>query len=222
MLKAAQPIVTDVDGSDPNAVQKALDAVQGAMDACAAAGRREEHAQLSKAKNELVGHLDYLRKKKNSKENRKLTKEQLAELVKHGDPSCPRGQAYKHSASGKEIRCKGPQIVDLPWADAKDYWESRGFKLEIDEAKSTLTAEYGAELYVYRFAKVGSKEPATCLTLYPAPGIPWQEALARATGIQPRFLKREDETIKTGRGKVPLSIEDPDGKLVIRIGRCES
>jgi hypothetical protein len=221
LLTSALPGVTNVDAKTTDAVHAALDASEAARAACAEAGRQDEHDQLLKAKNQLVGHLDYMKKHANAKENAKLTPEQIETLVKQGDPDCPKGQAYKHHASGKEIRCRGPQIVDLGYASAKEYWEGRGFKTKASTSPPSLTFEYGAELYVYEYDSVGDTRGPGCLTMYPAPGIPWIEATARATGVQPRLLMKENGTVQTARGRVPLVVDEGESKLTIFIGACE-
>jgi hypothetical protein len=220
-LGEAQPVVSDIDGSDARAVQTALDAVQLALDACAEAGRRDEHTKLVQAKNQLVGHLDYLHKKASAMQSAKLTDEELEELVRKGDPSCPRGLAYKHGESGKEVRCTGPQLVDLPWAKAEDYFRGRGFKVHTQSSPPTLKAEYGSEVYIYTYATEGDATPARCLTLVPPPGVPWQEAVSRATGVQPQLLEPGATSVKIRRGALDLAIEDGEGASTIRIGACK-
>jgi hypothetical protein len=220
LLTSAQPVVAAVDAKSIQSVQATYEAVEAARAACAEAGRHDEHDQLLKAKNELLGHLEYLKKKEHARENARLTPAQLETLVKAGDPDCPKGQAYKHRESGKEIRCTGPQIVDLGWKQAEAYFSSRGFKIQTTTTPPTLRAEYGAELIVYTFDSVGSTEPARCVTLYPAPGIPWMEATARATGVQPRFLKQEGGTVRIKRGAVPLVVDERDDGLTVQVGEC--
>jgi hypothetical protein len=220
LLQAAQPVVTNVDGTSVDAVQTALDAVEAARAACQEAGRSQEHDELVKAKRQLVGHLEYIKNRPSRNESAELTPEQLEKLVKEGDPDCPKGQAYKHRGSGKEVRCKGPQIADMGWKQADEYWKGRGFKTKVGKSPPTLTAEFGSELYIYEYTRPDDPKPPKCLTLIPAPGVPWMEATARATGAKLRFLKREDGFVRSRRGKLPLVIEDGDKGLAIHIGDC--
>jgi len=57
------------------------------------------------------------------------------------------------------------------------------------------------------------------VTLYPAPGVPWDEATARVTGAAPDKLKR-GTPIKAERGELPLRVDEGANKLIIRIGTC--
>jgi hypothetical protein len=47
----------------------------------------------------------------------------------------------------------------------------------------------------------------------------WQEAVARVSGVQPRFLKIDGE-VTTERGKAALHVVEKDSKVVVRIGEC--
>lgn len=217
-MAAAQQIVLKVDAKDIDSVEKSLDAVNTAVNACERAGRSQEKAELIKARNQLSSQVDYLKKKASRREQRKLTPEQLASFVKSGDPGCPKGQAYKHRDSGKEIRCAGPQIAELSYKDAKDYFDGRGYKITA-EPPATLKTEYGAELFVFTYTTVDDPNPPTCVTIYPAPGTSWQEETARATGVPPQRLKAPG-TVSLRRGSLPLDVEDSQAKVIIRIGQC--
>jgi hypothetical protein len=219
VMTSAQELVKNVDGKDSTSVDTSLAAVTTAIDACTKAGRTSEVDALTRAKNELGAQADYLKKKAARPARPKHSPEELAALVTKGDPNCPKGQAYKPDANGKEIRCTGPQIVDMSFSDANAYFTDRGYKLTTSDAPPTLTAEYGAEKFVFTFAAPNDDHPPRCLTLYPAPGIPYQEATGRATGVLMKKIEK-DGVVKTARGEIPIHVEETETKLVIRLGDC--
>jgi hypothetical protein len=218
LMTTAQGIVNKVDGKDQASVETSLAAVEGAKAACEKAGRNTERDELVKAKNELQAHLDYMKRKANQPPKQKQTPEQIAELVKKGDPGCPKGQAYRRSPT-EEIRCTGPQMIDMNWKAAEEYFTNRGYKMTTTDSPPTLKAEYGAELVIYKFASPKDDKPARCVTYYPSPGIPWQEATGRVTGTALKKLENA-KSIKTGHGEVPLRVDASDTKLIVYVGEC--
>ena len=220
-MATAQDIVKKVDAKDLSSVQQSLDAVELARAACDKAGRTGERDELLKAKNELAGHADYLKRKAaRPPPRRKRTPVEFAQIALHGDPNCPKGQAYKEEGSNKEIKCVGLELADMGFAKAEEYFRGRGFKLTESDAPPTLKAEYGAELYVYTYAAPKDEHPPRCLTLYPVPGASWEEAAGRATGAPLRHLEKDKTTVETGHGKVPLRVDQSETKLVVYIGDC--
>jgi hypothetical protein len=221
LMASAQEIVKKVDAKDLASVEESLAAVEGARGACDKAGRTGERDELTKARNELAGHADFMKQKAaRPLARKKRTPEELAEIALHGDPNCPKGQAYKEEGSNKEIRCSGPQPADMGFAKADDYFRGRGYKITTSDSPPTLKAEYGAELYVYTYATPKDEHPPRCLTVYPVPGTGWEEAAGRATGAPLRHLEKDKTTVETGHGKVPLRIEESESKLVVHIGDC--
>jgi hypothetical protein len=102
-------------------------------------------------------------------------------------------------------------------AQAKEYFSDRNYSIQTSEQPTTLKAEYGSESYVFDYQS--ATEPPKCVTLYPAPGVPWDEATARATGAAPDKLKK-GAPIKAERGELPLKVDESANKLIIRIGNC--
>jgi len=219
LMTSAQTVVKEVDAKDQTSVETSLAAVEGAFAACTEAGRTGEADELLKAKNELKGHLDYMKQRASRSPVKKLSPAERLALVESGDPSCPKGQAYLDTELKKEVRCSGPQTADMSWAKAKEYYENRGYKITEVDSPPTLKAEYGAELFVYTYGSPKDPGPPKCLAIYPPPGMSWQEAAARATGVPPRKLE-DTTTVKTGRGTLPMSVVDRETKMVIRIGDC--
>jgi len=219
-LEAAQKVVLEVDASSMESVRTSLNAVEGAVTACDQAERYKDKNELVKARNQLRAHLDTLQRRATEPGRRKLTPEEVEKLVKTGDPSCPRGQGYRHGATGKDIRCVGPQLVEMGYAEARAYFDKRGYKLT-QEPPGTLKAEYGAERFVLSYETPSDVKPPRCFTLQPAPELSWQEATARVTGISPERLKPTG-TVATKDGPRPLLVQAAETKALVRIGDCGS
>jgi hypothetical protein len=219
-VEVASRASKEIDAKSIASVEQALAAVTAARSACDAAGRDGEVAQLDKGKKELAEHLERLRKRAADPARRPLGGAEIAVLVDKGDPHCPKGQAYKHSASGKEIRCTGPQIVDMNYAEARDYFERRGYKLT-DVEPNALSAEHGSELVVLTYARPKDVEPPRCVTLYAPPEQSWQEATARVTGARPDRLEAGG-TVSAKRGKLTLRVDADASSGTVRLGDCGS
>jgi hypothetical protein len=218
-LTSAQPVVTHVDGKSRQSVETALAAVQRALAACRAAGRSEEAEQLARAESELKVQIQAIERRGERKKRAKPSAAETDELVKKGDNSCPRGMAYKAEGSDRQIKCTGPQPVRMSFATAREYYSGSNYRVTPSADNSELRVEYGAELMVFTYAAPNDSNPPKCLTLYPVPDMPWQEAVARATGASLPRIKR-DAPVPLSGGDVPLKIEDGKDKLVIRLGNC--
>lgn len=216
-MMTAETMVKAIDSASIDSVSQSLSAVEAALSACVAAERPSEVEQLKKARDQIALHRQRLEQRVSKNVSVKLTPQELEELVKKGDPSCPRGQAYKHRDSGKEVRCTGLQPIAMSFGQAKAFYGDRGFKLKEAESPRTLEAEYGSEKYVFRFANEDS--PPECLTIYPRPGMSWEEAVARTTGARPDRMSGKT-TVDTPRGSVNLRVVDTIHKLIVHLGRC--
>jgi hypothetical protein len=217
-MNGAQSIVARVDGKSAASVQASLTAVEEAYAACEKAKLGPEREQLLKAKNELAGQLDLLELRARRKKQVAPTADELARLAKTGDPSCPKGQAYKPRESPSEIRCTGLQIVDMKAEDLKAYYADRRFKVTTREAPAEVRAELGSELYVFSFDKLADAAPR-CVVAYAAPGLSWQEVTSRLTGVSPERLK-PGAAIKSGARELALKVEHETDKPTIRLGNC--
>ena len=214
-----QAIVYKVDAGASESVAQSLKAVEATLALCKKAERHKEVAELTSAKNQLSAQLTAIEKRAARRKRPKHKPDELAQLEKRGDPKCPKGQAYRHKELGKEIKCIGPQVADMSFGQAKDYFSERNYSIQTTDQPATLKAEYGSERYVFDYEAPNDTKPPKCLTLYPAPGVPWDEATARATGAAPDKLKR-GTPIKAERGELPLKVDDSPNKLIIRIGNC--
>ncbi|HEX4340298.1 MAG TPA: hypothetical protein VH062_30530 [Polyangiaceae bacterium] len=218
LMSTAQGIVSKVDGKQQSSVEQSLNSVETARAACEQAGRTTEQDELLKAKNELQAQLDYLKRKSGEPAVPKLSPDQIAALVKSGDPSCPKGQAYRRSPT-QEIKCTGPQLVDMNWKAAETYYTNRGYKLTSTMAPPTIRAEYGAELIVFTFGAQNDTSAAKCIAYYPPPGMPWQEATGRLTGTPMKKLDTA-KTVKSDHGEVTLRVDETTTKLIVYLGDC--
>jgi len=218
-MTSAQPIVAQVDSKSIPSVQQSLSAVTEAYAACDKAKLGTEREQLLKAKNELSAQLSYLQMRANKKKLQAPTAEELALLVKNGDPACPKGQAYKPKDSKNEVRCTGPQLADMNAEGLKSYYGDRHFKVTSQDSPAEVRAEAGSELYVFSFAKLSDPAPR-CVTAYAAPGMSWQEVAARLTGASPEHMKL-DAPVKSGRGELDLKVEHENDKPTLHLGQCD-
>ncbi len=219
-FESAQGVVMNVKSDSTDSLRGALSALDAAILACEQAELGHEKSELQKARNQIGAHLEVLERRAARKKKAKPTPEQIAELVKNGDPTCPKGQAYLHGTAKKEIRCTGPQLIELGFEDVKEYFAERRYKITTSDAPPAVKAEFGAELYVFTFAKPNDVQGARCVAIYPAPGISWEELVSRLTGVGPEKLKA-GQPIKGARGPLPLKVENTENKVVARVGNCD-
>jgi hypothetical protein len=213
---AAQQKVLKVDAKSKDSVADSLVAVKSALAACRAAQRNDEVDHLVKAKNELGAQLDALDRRSKRKPRRELSPEEMTELEKSGDPSCPKGQSYQLDKKRKEVKCTGPQLVEMPRDDLKRYYEERGYRVN-DVPPNDVRIERGAEQYSYTYPSAAASDRPKCAKLVPPHGMPWKEALARATGKHPEKLEQKG-TLELTQGSLPYEVDEKN--VVIRIGVC--
>jgi hypothetical protein len=213
---ASQQKVLKVDAKSKDSVADSLVAVKSALAACRAAQRNDEVDHLVKAKNELEAQLDALDRRSKRRPRRELSPEQMTELEKSGDPSCPKGQSYRLDKKRKEVKCTGPQLVEMPRDDVKRYYEERGYRVN-DVPPNDVRIERGAEQYSYSYPSAAASDRPKCAKLVPPHGMPWKEALARATGKHPEKLEPKG-TLELAQGSLPYEVDEKN--VVIRIGVC--
>ncbi|MFZ5893204.1 MAG: hypothetical protein ACOY0T_19245 [Myxococcota bacterium] len=215
-LQRAQEVVK-TQGGTRSGVEQSIAAVDRALELCRTAKRSSEVEQLTNARRELASHLEVLNERASKQKRNKPSAAETEELIKHGDASCPRGMAYKAEGSDKQVRCTGPQPIRMNFAKARDYYKSLGFRVTPSDAPPSLKAEYGAELLTFTFAAPNDSAPPRCLTYYPPPQMPWQEAVARLTGAQLNRIKA-GAPVPLPDGEVPLRVDEGKDKLVIYLG----
>jgi hypothetical protein len=214
---AAQQKVLSVDAKSKDSVSDSLVAVKSALAACRTAQRNEEVDNLIKARNELGAQLDALERRSKRKPRRDLSPEEMTELEKSGDPSCPKGQRYRLDKKRKDVECTGPELVEMPRDDLKRYYEERGYRVR-DVPPNDVRIERGAEQYSYTYPSSAASARPTCAKLVPPHGMPWKEALARATGKHPDKLEAKG-TLTLAQGSLPYEVDEKN--VVVRIGTCQ-
>lgn len=215
-LQRAQELVQS-EGSTRGGIERGIEAVDRALAACRSANRSSEVEQLTNARRELAAHIETLNERAAKKKREKPSAAEVDELIKHGDASCPRGMAYKAEGSEKQIRCIGPQPIRMNFQKARDYYKSLGFRVSESAAPARVRAEYGAELLIFDFATQNDTNAARCLTYFPPPQMPWQEAVARLTGAQLNRIKA-GAPVPLADGDVPMRVDEGKDKLVIYLG----
>ena len=213
---ASQQKVLKVDPKSKDSVADSLVAVKSALAACRAAQRNDEVDNLVKARNELGAQLDALERRSKRKPRRELSTEEQQELEKNGDPSCPKGQSYQLDKNRKDVKCTGPQLVEMPREDLKRYYEERGYRVK-DVPPTDVRIERGAEQYSYTYPSGAASDRPKCAKLVPPHGMPWKEALARATGKHPEKLEQQG-TLELLQGALPYTVDEKN--VVVRIGAC--
>jgi hypothetical protein len=214
----AQEVVKALDSKSTDSLGGAVRALESAISACEAASMGADREKLVQAKNEIGAHLALLEKR--AKRKKPTSPEELRRLEREGDPKCPKGQGYKQAGS-KEIKCTGPQLVDMSMAEADEYFSSRHYKITKSDTPPRLRAEQGAEVYVFTYDKPSDATGPKCLELYPIPGVTLPEAVGRATGARLEKVK-SGGSVQAARGELALAFDDANQKLAARIGSCGS
>jgi len=217
-MQASQQVLVDMDKDDPRSVQDALGGIESTMATCTQAGRGDEVSTLRDAKRQVAAHLDALEKRANRPVRAKLSPEQLAALVKEGDPNCPRGQGYEPAGTKEVVKCTGKQLIDLPSAQARDYFDKRGYRLSAPDASGGFKAEFGASAYVFQYASAA--DAPRCLDVTGRPGTPWQELAARLTGVHPDRLE-QGKPVRVGSRSLPLEVSGDPAQWSVKHGTCE-
>jgi hypothetical protein len=218
-MAKAQEVVSGLDSKSAASLKESVSALEAAIATCEKAKLGAERGKLLEAKHQISAHLELVERKASRKKNAAPTVAELEKLQKEGDSSCPKGQAYKHAGVEKEIKCTGPQFIDMSMSAVKDYFGARKYKLTVTDSPPRIRAEFGAELFVFTFDQPNATNGAKCLELYPAPNIPWREAVGRATGARLEKLK-PGGTVASQRGELTLAVEDTEKKQLVRIGDC--
>ena len=215
-MAEAQAVVSAVDSNSLDSVDRSIAAIQSAEATCAANGMAGELTELRAARDRLSSHRVLLVERDERKRSSTLTPEQLDKYVKSGDPNCPKGQGYLHKASGKEIKCTGPRPAEMPRSQAEAYFKAHGFRAMAEATAERMMMEAGGERYVFYYRGENGSAPF-CLLIYPKPGIPWQEASSKLTGISPEKFKPGGAVTVSGRLLAIVVDEKNDNA---RLGEC--
>jgi hypothetical protein len=205
--------VAAVDMNELDSVEQAFAAVESNLAICEKASLTEESKQLTLAKRKLESQVAYLRQIGSRKE---LTPSEVEELVKKGDPDCPKGQSYQYQKTGKKVRCTGSQILAMNQKEAKSHFTGRGFK--IHDLPNGIRAELGSESYTFEYG-AGSDARATCVVVFSQAGIAWQETVTRVSGVMPQRLK-EGTPLTLGKDEIPYTLQADPIQAILRFGAC--
>ena len=216
-MASAQNAVNAVQSTSVETLNASIGAIQAAEAACLRAGRKSETKELKQARERLLAHLQMLEERNERKRREMLTPAQLETLAREGDPNCPKGQAYRDKATAKEFKCVGPQPVEMNWEQARRYFSTRKFRVVRGADEASLILESGAERYDFLYRQKMSDVPPYCVVIYSKPGVSWQEAVARNTGVPPERLK-DGGVVATAQGKLPLRIDEKN--QIARLGDC--
>jgi hypothetical protein len=208
--------VKALDSKSTESLGNAVRALESAITACEKASMGADREKLVQAKNEIGAHLALLEKR--AKRKKAASPEELRRLEREGDPTCPKGQGYKQ-AGMKEIKCTGPQLVDMSMDAADRYFSSRNYRITKTDAPPRLRVEQGAEVFVFTYDKPNDGAGPKCLELYPIPGVTLPEAVGRATGARLEKLK-SGGSVMAARGELALFFEEGNQKLSAKIGSC--
>src|SRR5688572_8202735 len=204
-MQGSQKALVDMDKNDPRSVERALGLVERTLASCKKAGRGDEVTQIADARRQVAAHLDALEKRADRPTRAQLTPERLAELLKSGDPECPKGQGYEPAGTKQMVKCTGKQLVELSSPKAREHFDKRGFRLSPADARGGFKAEFGASAYVFEYGEPGGATPPSCLRVTGRPGTPWQEIAARVTGVHPDRLKL-GEPVRVGGRSLALGV----------------
>lgn len=205
------------DREDLAQAQKTLAAVERTLGACREAKRTEEVEKITDAHQKLVAHVKALEERAEREKRPKLTPEQLVELKAKGDRSCPKGQEYEHHQNGDVIKCTGPQMYEMTPDDVTEYFKRRGFRKS--EKGNVLSFERGAQVLEFAYTNLSAGALPECVTIIADPGIPWQETVTRATGVQPLRLKL-GKPVTTPKGPRDLLVEGGPEQFTVKLGKC--
>ena len=200
-----------VDQTSLEELAKALDEVEEVRLSCTRAEQPGELAQLNKHRAHLEGS-QLVMERRNAIH---LSDEELSQFQKSGDPACPTGQSYKLPSKEFDIKCSGPQVLDMNLEQATQYFKRRRYK--IHNESSALKAEYGSESFVFNFKD--PKKPAPCLIVYAGMQKSWQEVASFVAGVNPHTLK-SPSTLKSSRGPQALRVEGETDRPILKIGQC--
>ncbi len=220
-MQTSQKALLDMDKTDIESVENALSLVNQTLAACEKADRAQEVADIRDAKRQVSAHLEALEERASQPERKKLSPEELAQLEAQGDPNCPKGQGYEHPQSDKVIRCTGKQLAQMPWTQAWEHFEKRGYKLDKRQSPPGFKAEFGARAYEFTYEEVDDESAPQCLVVTGKPRVAWQEIVARTTGVHPRRLEKDQPVPLPGRS-LPLSLEGGPEQWTVGLGDCST
>lgn len=218
-MKSSQQVMLEMDTNKLPDVERALAAVDQTLGACKKAALADEISKVQDARRQLAAQAEGLRAQAARKKRPQLSDAEMEALKTKGDPSCPQGQQYEHAQNQALIRCTGPQLIEMNWAQATEYFDRRGFTTR--EEGSILKLELGVEAYELHYAEAQSKKAPACVEIVAKPGVPWQEIVTRASSVHPRKLKL-GSPVPTKQGAMDLLVEGDPSQYTVKLGKCSA
>lgn len=102
-MTTSQGALLSVDKESRASVESVLAEVEKARDACKSAGLKSETKSTEDAVRSLRTLLEVQQERAKRAQVKPLSPEEQAELIKKGDPSCPRGEAYQLGEPSKLV-----------------------------------------------------------------------------------------------------------------------
>lgn len=217
-MTTSQGALLSIQKEDRASVEAVLAEVEKARDACAKAGLKSETKDTEDAVRNLRTLLEMQEERAKRVKVKPPTPEEQAELLKKGDPSCPRGEAYQLGEPPKLVRCTGATLFEMDERAARAALERDGFRFLTAPGEKVQKAEHGSKTFLLEFGEPSA--PPVCLRALAKPGVPWQETAARLLGVQPQKLMA-GKKVSTKRGEVLVQIEGAPPQETVLVGECE-
>ncbi|MCH2110927.1 MAG: hypothetical protein MK135_16540 [Polyangiaceae bacterium] len=217
MLAMKEP-VGNAGNLDLPELKKLQDDLQQLALDCNAAGLAQEAGDVTEAFTAL-NKIAELKAKGGDKSKAARGPEQLKALIANGDPSCPAGLVYKIPPVGQQVKCTGPQFVEMPKQMAVSYFSARDASLEKDNIPHRLKAKAGDETWQFYYDDTDQK--VLCLESMGAVGVGWQEVVRRLTGVHPAKLK-EGAPVPMKSGPLALSKTQKGDQVAVQLGDCQA
>ncbi|OQX68271.1 MAG: hypothetical protein B6A08_10920 [Sorangiineae bacterium NIC37A_2] len=217
-MTTSQGALLSVDKESRASVESVLAEVEKARDACKSAGLKSETKSTEDAVRSLRTLLEVQQERAKRAQVKPLSPEEQAELIKKGDPSCPRGEAYQLGEPPKLVRCTGATLFEMDEKAARAALERDGYRFLTEPGDKVQKAEHGSKTFLLEFGETSA--PPICVRALAKPGVPWQETAARLLGVQPQKLMA-GKKVSTKRGEVLVQIEGAPPQETVLVGDCE-
>lgn len=219
-LKSSQTMLLSMNGVDRSSVEQTLVSLETARGSCQAARMTADVAEIEAAIKNVQGHLAKMNAGTVKEAPKPPSPEQWAEREKNGDERCPRGQSYPHPQKKDVlILCRGPSVVEGGWKQNSQHFAALGFQLM--HKGPVLRAQRGKEVLTFHYDAPESDKAPRCVELLTPAGQTWEVAVALATAVDPKTLKK-GEPAPAKAGPLPFKVEETGETFKISLGACEA
>lgn len=201
---------------DKKSIEATMDELKGALAACGKAGDQAATKDIDEAIDNFSQHLVKLEQSKDLPKAAAIQSVTTEELLKSGDPNCPRGQSWMHPALQKEILCSGPSLFEMKPSEAITHLPRTGFAL--NKKGEVLEFRRKERVYRYHFDKLKAEASARCLQIGLAAEETVQQGVAMATGVQLSKIELGKPVPLQGR-EIALTFDDKE--RAVSLGDCE-